>query len=44
MVFNRRETLGFGTAGTGALDPYHTEESNSPWNSPVFVKKKSGKR
>ena len=25
------------------IDAHHMEESNSPWHSPVFVEKKSGK-
>ena len=44
MVFNRRETAGFRTAGTEQQDCWHIEESTRSWNSPVFiVKKKSGK-
>ena len=45
MVFNRRETAGFRTAGTEQQDSRHIKESTSPWKSPVFVvKRKSGKQ
>ena len=39
-TYNNREIADFRSAGTGAQ---HIEESTSPWNSPVFVKKKSRK-
>ena len=40
MDFNIWEIGGFRTTDKEQLDAHHSEESTSPWNSPVFVVKK----
>jgi hypothetical protein len=44
MIYNKGKIIGTRIATQEQLKAQHTEESTSPWNSPVFVmKKKSDK-
>jgi hypothetical protein len=43
MVYDKRKTQALEQLVQEQLEAQYTEESTSPWNSPVFViKKKSG--